>query len=100
MNLSFAKYQLRLRDVPFPSPRLSPRGRGRIASRSGTGPDALVCRETRAAWLPPHEPVVARCETGLTGAPFPLTPTLSPRERENRFLIWSAKRFWFVRRRA
>src|SRR6266567_9642049 len=52
MNLSFAKYQLRLRDAPFPSPRPSPRGRGRIAARSGTGPDALVCRETPAAWLP------------------------------------------------
>src|SRR6266705_1372976 len=36
----------------------------------------------------------------IEGGPFPLTPTLSPRERENRFLIWSAKRFWFVRRRA
>src|SRR6266705_2482048 len=34
----------------------------------------------------------------IEGGPFPLTPTLSPRERENRFLIWSAKRFWFVRR--
>ncbi len=52
INLSFAKYQLRLRDAPFPSPRPSPRGRGRIASRSGTGPHALVCRETPAVWLP------------------------------------------------
>src|SRR6266567_6799794 len=35
-----------------PSPRPSPLGRGRIASRSGTGHDALVCLETRATWLP------------------------------------------------
>ncbi len=42
----------------------------------------------------------AKCRLRLREAPFPLTPTLSPRERENRFLIWSAKRFWFVRRRA
>src|SRR6266568_7524868 len=42
----------------------------------------------------------AKCHLRPREAPFPLTPTLSPRERENRFRIWSAKRFWFVRRRA
>src|SRR6266516_4818567 len=52
MSLSFARCETGLTGAPCPSPRPSPLGRGRIASRPGTGPDALVCPQTRAAWLP------------------------------------------------
>src|SRR5437870_11333935 len=58
----------------------------------------MATRETTG--LLPMNLSFAKCRLRLREAPFPLTPTLSPRERENRFLIWSAKRFWFVRRRA
>ena len=98
MNSSFAKYQLRLRDAPFPSPRPSPRGRGRIASRSGTGPDALVCRETRAAWLPPHEPVLRKVPNWTDERSLPPHPDPLPwGEGESLSELELAKRFWFVR---
>src|SRR5437667_6111736 len=56
--------------------------------RSGTGHDALACPEA-GAWLPPHELVLCEIPITVEGRPFPLTPALSPGERENRIPIWN-----------